>query len=73
MDRLTERLKEKKPEEKTEEPGKKDKIMGMHAEGDDINLIQCESCSNRFPGNELQEKDGLFYCVTCASKIDLEG
>lgn len=75
MDRLTERLKEKKPEEEEEEkkdPGKKEKIMGMHAEGDEINLTRCESCGNRFPANELQEKGGRYYCPACASKLDLE-
>lgn len=72
MDRLTERLKEKKPEEETKDPGKKGKIMGMHAEGDEITLTQCESCGNRFPASELQEKGGLYYCPACASKLDLE-
>ena len=73
MDRLTERLKEKKPEEEeSQDPGKKKKIMGMHAEGDEINLTRCESCGNRFPTNELQDKGGLYYCSACTSKLDLE-
>ena len=72
MDRLTERLKEKKPEEEGHDPGKKDKIMGMHAEGDEINLLRCEGCGNRFPAAELQEKGGLYYCSACASTVNLE-
>lgn len=72
MDRFTDRLKEKKPEEETKDPGKKDQIMGMHAEGDEINRSRCESCDNRFPSAELIEKGGLYYCSACASKLDLE-
>ena len=72
MDRLTERLKEKKPEEESRDPGKKDKIMGMHAEGDEINFIRCESCGERFPPNELTEVDGIHYCSICAKKINVE-
>ena len=72
LDRLTERLKDKKPEKETPEPGKKDKIMGMHAEGDDITMARCESCGERFPGSELKEKDGLYYCSSCFSKLSAE-
>ena len=69
MDKLTERLKEKKPEDHEEDTNKKEKIMGMHAEGDEIGQIRCESCGQHFPGSELQEKNGSYYCSNCLSKI----
>ena len=72
MDRLTERLKEKKPKEEEMEgdPNKKAGIMAMHAEGDEINYIRCESCSERLPPSSLKEKNGLYYCETCFGKLD---
>ena len=73
MDRLTERLKEKKPKDEQDvDPTKKEKIMGMHAEGDEINLMRCDSCSGRFPAHELTERDGNYYCSACIAKLDSE-
>jgi len=72
LENLTKRLKEKKVEEEAEDPEKKARIMGMHAEGDEINYIRCEECGKRFPANELQEYNGLYYCKDCIKKVQSE-
>ncbi|NVM52961.1 MAG: hypothetical protein HWN66_04600 [Candidatus Helarchaeota archaeon] len=74
MDELTKKLKEKKQKKDEAEidPVKKARIMGMHAEGDEINYIRCESCGQRFPTQELQEHNGLYYCSNCIKTINLE-
>lgn len=72
MDNLTERLKEKKLKEEAEDPNKKEKIMKMHAEGDEINFSRCESCDQRFPSTELIEINELYYCSDCVKKIKTE-
>ncbi|NVM30872.1 MAG: hypothetical protein HWN65_18675 [Candidatus Helarchaeota archaeon] len=74
MDEFSKTLKDRKQkkEEKKVDPAKKAKIMGMHAEGDEINYIRCEECGARFPAQELQELDGLYYCSNCIKQIKLE-
>ena len=72
MDDLSDRLKGKKPKKEEEDPGKKERIMGMHAEGDEINYIRCEGCDERFPGSELEERNGLYYCKNCIAKLSEE-
>ncbi len=74
MDEFSKTLKEKKKkiEEPVIDPLKKERIMGMHAEGDEINYIRCETCSKRLPARELQEHNGLYYCSNCIKLINLE-
>ncbi|MHA1275654.1 MAG: LIM domain-containing protein [Candidatus Helarchaeota archaeon] len=72
MDNLSERLKEKKPKKDKASPEKKERIMGMHAEGDEINYIRCEGCGKHFPGDQLVEHNGLYYCKACFAKLEQE-
>ena len=74
MDELSKALKEKKPkkDDSKGDPEKKARIMGMHADGDEINYIRCESCNQRFPASELQEFNGLYYCSDCIGKVKSE-
>ncbi|MHA1267183.1 MAG: hypothetical protein ACTSRS_18235 [Candidatus Helarchaeota archaeon] len=69
MDNLSERLKKKKPEKEVTDPTKKDKIMGMHAEGDEILSSRCELCGKRLPSKDLQEYEGAYYCAKCILKV----
>ena len=71
MDRLTDTLKKKKPkpDEQEDDPNKKAMIMGMHAEGDEINYVRCESCGERLPPSSLEEFEGSYYCSTCIQKV----
>ena len=74
MDELTKRMKDKKSQEGDSSPdaGKKARIMGMHADGDDITSIRCEYCSERFSAGELKEHNGLYYCSNCLQKLQSE-
>jgi formylmethanofuran dehydrogenase subunit E len=70
MDEFTKTLKQKKPaeDESTGDPRKKEKIMKMHAEGDEINYTRCELCGERFSSKDLQEYNDLYYCANCIEK-----
>ena len=69
MDNLSDRLKAKKPKAEEEDPNKKDRIMKMHAEGEEINFARCDDCGMRIPAKDLQEHEGSYYCADCIAKI----
>lgn len=74
MDEFSKTLKGAKKGKSEDEgdPTKKQQIMGMHAEGDEINFIRCEECSERFPADQLEEFNGLYYCSNCLQKVQSE-
>ena len=69
MDDLAKKLKAKKPHEEEPDPRKKEKIMDLHATGEEINYIRCDYCSERFPADALQEYNEVYYCQDCFTKI----
>ena len=69
MDDLAKKLKAKKPREEEPDPRKKEKIMDLHATGEEINYIRCDYCSERFPADALQEYNEVYYCQDCFTKI----
>jgi len=71
LDELAKKLKAKKPRDEEPDPKKKEKIMDMHATGEEIGYIRCDYCSERFPASALLEYNKIYYCQDCYNKIQL--
>lgn len=69
MDELARKLKAKKPLDEEPAPEKKEKILDMHATGEEIGYIRCDYCCERFPADFLLEYNEVYYCQDCYDKI----